>query len=228
VGDANGNPTTVRVIFFGYPGAGKGTQAARLCAHLHLPKISTGDMLRNAISAGTPLGQKAGPLMERGELVPDDLLVELIASRIDDDDCAEGYILDGFPRTLPQAESFELMVGGARSLVFKIDIAREKLLARLSGRRWCPDCQGTFHLENERPRIEGICDRCGSQLIQREDDKAAVVQRRLNDYEAQTRPVVRFYESLGEVYGIDGDRPVDTVSAEIRGLVEAARTASHA
>jgi adenylate kinase len=228
--DEEAQRAPVRVIFLGYPGAGKGTQAARLAKHFGVPKISTGDMLRDAIAEGSELGREAAPLMERGDLVPDRLLIKLIEERIGQDDCARGCILDGFPRTLPQAEGLEGMTFSDRSraIVVKIEVPREQLLQRLSGRRWCPKCQATFHVVSRMPRDEGVCDKCGTRLIQRDDDKETVVARRLSEYDERTQPLVGYYEEKGAVHRIDGNRPMDTVFGEIREIVDAALTQSHA
>jgi len=225
--DASNLGAGVRIVFLGYPGVGKGTQAARLARHLGIPKISTGDMLRDAIRNDTPLGREAAPLMDRGDLVPDELLLRLIAERISQPDCDRGYILDGFPRTLPQATRYEETAASsdARAVVFEITVPRDRLLGRLSGRRWCPGCQATYHLENQPPEREGICDRCGRELIQREDDKESVVARRLHEYDEWTQPVVRYYEKRGDVYKIDGARKVNDVFSEIRKAVETAQLA---
>jgi adenylate kinase len=214
----------VRVIFLGPPGAGKGTQAALLAAHCRIPRISTGDMLRDAISRGTPLGKQAGPLMEKGGLVPDDLLIGIIQERILEPDCRAGFILDGFPRTLNQAEGFEGMVGGditADVLVFSVEVPRDELLKRLSGRRWCPRCQTTYHVFNNPPRVEGICDRDGAQLVQREDDKETAVRRRLAEYDERTAPLIEYYRARARFHRVDGYRPVETVFQDLRGIVEA-------
>jgi len=213
----------VRVIFLGPPGAGKGTQAARLAAHLRVPRISTGDMLRDAIARGTPLGLQAGPLMEKGGLVPDELLIGIIQERILQPDAQDGYILDGFPRTLRQAEGFEIMAGGDETSevhVFSVEVPREELLKRLSGRRWCPTCQTTYHLQNNPPRVDGRCDHDGTALVQREDDKEAVVLRRLSDYDQRTAPLIEYYRQRARFHTVDGYRPVDTVFDQLRGLVE--------
>ena len=164
----------VRVIFLGPPGAGKGTQAARLATHLGVPRISTGEMLRDAIAKKTKLGSEASPLMEKGHLVPDDLLVKMIAERTSEKDCSLGYVLDGFPRTLPQAKGLEQMPGGDPRgfIVFDFEVPRPVLMERLSGRRWCPKCQATFHVVNDPPRKPGVCDKCGTKLVQRDDDTA--------------------------------------------------------
>jgi adenylate kinase len=212
-----------RVIFLGPPGAGKGTQAARLAAYLRVPRISTGDMLREAIAARTPLGQKVGPIMEKGGLVPDDLLIGIIQERLLKPDCARGYILDGFPRTLPQAEGFEHMSQGdvnAQVIVFNVDVPRAELLRRLSGRRWCPTCQATYHVDNNPPRDDCRCDREGTTLIQREDDKETAVARRLAEYDAATAPLIDYYRGRSRFHDINGYRPVDSVFDELKDIVE--------
>jgi adenylate kinase len=212
-----------RFIFLGPPGAGKGTQAARLAAYLHVPRISTGDMLREAIAARTPLGQQVGPIMEKGGLVPDSLLIGIIQERLLKPDCARGYILDGFPRTLPQAEGFEGMIRGdvtAEVMVFNIDVPREELLRRLSGRRWCPTCQATYHVDNNPPKDDCLCDREHTRLIQREDDKETAVTRRLAEYDAATAPLIDYYRSRSRFFDINGYRPVDSVFGELKQIVE--------
>ena len=212
-----------RILFLGPPGAGKGTQAARLAGWLEVPKISTGDMLRESIAQGTPVGKRIAPLMERGELVPDDLLIAMVQERLAQPDCQKGFLLDGFPRTLPQAEGFEHMARGDRTwevLVLDFEVPRAELLKRLSGRRWCPSCQATFHVHNNPPRKDGICDKCGTRLIQREDDKEAVVAHRLEEYDERTRPLIEYYRKRAVFHRIDGFRPVETVFAELRSIVE--------
>jgi adenylate kinase len=214
----------VRVIFLGPPGAGKGTQAARVAAHLGVPRISTGDMLREAIARGTPLGRKVAPLMEKGGLVPDDLLIALISERLQQPDCAKGYILDGFPRTLPQAERLTTMVQGqatADYVVFDVEVPRQELLLRLSGRRWCPTCQSTYHMTYNLPKKDSLCDRDGTALIQREDDKEVAVARRLAEYDERTAPLVDYYRQRSRFNRIDGHRNVDRVFEDLRGILEA-------
>jgi adenylate kinase len=211
------------VIFLGPPGAGKGTQAGLLAAYCRVPRISTGDMLRDAIARETPLGRQAGPLMEKGGLVPDDLLIGIIQERILEPDCRAGYILDGFPRTLAQAEGFEGMVGGdvtADVHVFSVEVPRDELLKRLSGRRWCPTCQTTYHVVNNPPRVEGRCDRDGTALVQREDDKETAVRRRLSEYDQRTAPLIEYYRERARFHRVDGYRPVDTVFQDLRTIVE--------
>jgi len=223
--DLRPDPRT-RVIFLGPPGAGKGTQAARLAGHLRVPRISTGDMLRDAIAQGTRLGRQVAPLIEKGGLVPDELLFGIIQERILMPDCAGGYILDGFPRTLRQAEGFETMKGGDRPAelgVFDVEVPRDELLRRLSGRRWCPRCQATYHVYNNPPRNDSLCDRDGASLIQREDDKETAVARRLAEYAERTAPLIDYYRSRSRFFGIDGCRPVDSVFGDLARILEEVR-----
>lgn len=211
-----------RVIFLGPPGAGKGTQAGRLARHLGIPKISTGDMLRDAIAAGTALGRVAGPLMEKGGLVPDELLTGIIAERLGQPDAAKGYILDGFPRTLRQAEGFEHMKRGdvtSGVYVFNVEVPRDELLKRLSGRRWCPHCQSTYHVDNNPPKDDSLCDKDRTLLIQREDDKETAVARRLAEYDERTAPLIDYYRHRSRFYTVNGYRSPDAVFSELKGLV---------
>jgi adenylate kinase len=212
----------VRVIFLGPPGAGKGTQAAKLAAHLGVPNIGTGEMLRTAIARTTPLGREARPIMERGDLVPDGLLVALVRERIAEPDCGRGFVLDGFPRTLPQARGLEEMTGSdpGRWVVFDFEVPRPVLMLRLSGRRWCPSCQATFHLVNDPPQRPGRCDVCGTALVQREDDRESVVARRLQEYDERTLPLTEYYRTRARMVPVDGNRPMDVVFRELRGAVE--------
>jgi adenylate kinase len=224
---AGANPTFTggpRVIFLGPPGAGKGTQAARLAEHLGIPRISTGDMLRDAIAAGTPVGKQVGPIMEKGGLVPDDLLDKIISERLRMKDAQKGYILDGFPRTLRQAEGFEKMEtahGDVTNDVFvlSIEVPREELLKRLSGRRWCPKCQATYHVYNNPPKDDSLCDNEGAKLIQREDDKEVAVKRRLSEYDERTAPLIGYYTGRSRFSRIDGYRPADVVFDDLLDIV---------
>ncbi len=224
-GSASAKPSlATRIIFLGSPGAGKGTQAARLAAQRGLPRISTGDMLRQAIAEGTPLGKQAGPLMDKGQLVPDDLLVAMIRERVARPDCAAGYILDGFPRTMPQAHGLEDIAGREaqdRFFVFNVEVPQAELMRRLSGRRWCPNCQATYHVHSNPPKQAGVCDKCGTALVQREDDKEAVVAKRLQEYEQRTKPLIDYYRNHARFYSVDGNRAQEVVFAELRSRLEA-------
>lgn len=220
---ADHNGASRRIVLLGPPGAGKGTQAGLLSSRLALPRISTGDMLREAIAARSELGQRVASLMERGQLVPDDLLLGVIQARLAGPDCASGYILDGFPRTLRQAQDFQELVGQqavAELKVADVEVPRAELLRRLSGRRWCPTCQSTYHVDTRRPRQDMRCDRDGSALIQREDDKETAVARRLAEYDERTAPLVDHYRGRSRFRRIDGSRPVEKVFDELRGFVE--------
>jgi adenylate kinase len=212
----------VRVIFLGPPGAGKGTQAARLAAHLQVPKISTGDMLRTAIAQDTAEGRASGPLMHRGNLVPDEVLLKLVGERTRQDDCGRGFVLDGFPRTIGQAHGLERMPGGDPRgfVVFDFEVPRDVLLLRLSGRRWCPACQATYHVLNDPPKREGICDADGVALEQRDDDRESVVAERLRQYDERTFPLIEYYRTRSKMVRVDGNRPMDVVLRDLLGAVE--------
>ncbi len=204
-------------LLLGPPGAGKGTQSAIIARRTGVARISTGEMLRDAIARRTPLGEQAAPLMDNGSLVPDSLLVALIAERVAQPDCTNGFLLDGFPRTVNQAEALDRLIAerAMELVVMNFDVPRAVLLRRLSGRRWCPSCQATYHLETSPPKQEGICDRCRAGLIQRADDRENVVAKRLEAYEVQTVPVIQHYEKRATVHRVDGYRDVNEVFAEI-------------
>jgi adenylate kinase len=215
-----------RIIFLGPPGAGKGTQAARIATFLKVPRISTGDMLRDAIAQGTPLGRQVAPIIEKGGLVPDDLLIGLVGERLSKDDCREGYVLDGFPRTLVQAEGLDRIVGSKDAdtfIVFDVTVPRPELLRRLSGRRWCPTCQSTYHIQSNPPRKDSLCDREGTLLIQREDDKEVAVGRRLSEYDERTAPLIDFYRNRSTFFEVNGDQGPDTVFDTLKGSLEERR-----
>jgi adenylate kinase len=214
-GDNGSGPA--RIIFLGPPGAGKGTQAVRVAAHLGIPRVSTGDILREAVAAGSELGRQAAPLMERGRLVPDELLIGLIGERLLEADAQKGVLLDGFPRTVGQAEAFVRMNGGSRNNddVVLFVLPKEEVLRRLSGRRWCPVCQSTYHIDSKPPKVAGKCDREGADLFQRDDDAEEAVARRLVEYELRTSPLIDFYGASPRFHRIDATGNVDDVYKQI-------------
>lgn len=190
----------MRIILLGEPGAGKGTYSVELVKKFGIPQISTGDMLRSSVKAGTPLGRQAQDYMKKGELVPDSVVIELIHERIQQGDAAKGFILDGFPRTVPQAESLEKMLQGLQirlSAVLKIEVSKATLLKRLTGRRVCTGCGATYNVDTMKPKREGICDKCGKELIQRPDDRPETIENRLIVYQKDTAPLIEFYEKKG-------------------------------
>ena len=197
----------MNIIFLGPPGAGKGTQAQRVCDELKIPQISTGDILRRAIKEETPVGLKAKAYVESGKLVPDEILVEIIKDRLAQDDCKPGYILDGFPRTVPQAEALEKIA--KIDVVVEIAVADEVLVKRLSGRRVCLNCGATYHVSTLGGKT--TCDKCGEELIQRKDDNPETVQNRLNVYHSQTAPLISFYQERGLLKTFDGMQDIDVV-----------------
>ena len=211
----------MRLVLLGAPGCGKGTHSAWMIASLGIPQISTGDMLREAVGAGTELGQKAKGFMDAGKLLPDDVILDLVSERLDAADAAKGFILDGFPRTIPQAEGLgKLLKGRGEALdhVVKIDLAREELIRRLTSRRVCPKCKAVYNVEFKPPKQAGICDACGGEVIQRDDDTAETVTHRLGVYEEQTAPLVAYYEGRGLLIAVDGNAGF----GETRGRLEAA------
>lgn len=208
----------LRTILLGPPGAGKGTQAAKIVEKYKIPHISTGDIFRENIKQGTELGKKDQEYMNKGELVPDSLVVEIATDRLTKDDCKNGFLLDGFPRTVYQAEKLDEFLAGRGSKIDKvIDIAvdKEELMSRLTGRRVCKACGASYHVVNVPPKKEGVCDVCGGPLIQRDDDNAETVANRIEVYEAQTMPLIEYYEKAGNIAHIDGATGLDNVFADI-------------
>lgn len=201
----------MKLVFLGPPGAGKGTQASYVCEKLAIPHISTGDMLRSAIANGTPTGLQAKVFMDAGKLVPDEVLIAMVRERLSAADCANGYLLDGFPRTVAQAEALKGI--SAPDYAVNVDVPDEKLLARLTGRRVCAKCAGTFHVS----QLNGatVCPVCGGELIQRKDDTPETISSRLNVYHTQTAPLIDFYAGEGNLITVDGDQAMDEVTKAI-------------
>ena len=198
----------MKLILLGAPGAGKGTQAENICAKYNIPAISTGNIIRAALANGTEMGLKAKSYMDAGQLVPDEVVIGIIQDRLKEDDCANGFILDGFPRTIPQAQALEDM-GIEIDKVVDIEVPDETITARLSGRRVCEKCANSYHMIYKFPKVEGICDACGGKLIQRKDDAPETVKARLVEYHAMTEPLKDFYANLGKLIIVEGQEKVE-------------------
>lgn len=197
----------MKIIMLGAPGAGKGTQAKMIAEKYSIPHISTGDIFRANIKEGTELGKKAKTYMDKGELVPDELVVDLVVDRVAKDDAANGYVLDGFPRTIPQAEALDAAldnIGEKVDFAIDVDVPDENIVKRMSGRRACVGCGATYHIEHVPPKKEGICDKCGGELILRDDDKPETVLNRLSVYHEQTQPLIEYYTKKGILKTVDG------------------------
>lgn len=214
----------MKIIMLGAPGAGKGTQAKKLAAKYGIPHISTGDIFRANIKNCTELGKKAKVYMDQGLLVPDELVVDLVVDRFKASDCEKGYVLDGFPRTIPQAKALdEALVKNKDAVEFAInvDVPDGDIISRMAGRRACVNCGGTYHLVTIPPKKEGICDVCGKELILREDDKPETVEKRLKVYHEQTQPLIDYYQDKNILKSVDGTKNLETVFEEIIKIVEA-------
>ena len=208
----------MKIIMLGAPGAGKGTQAKKIAAKYAIPHISTGDIFRANIKNNTELGQKAKTYMDKGELVPDELVVDLIMDRFKEADCANGYVLDGFPRTIPQAEALDKALsanGESVDYAVNVEVPDENIINRMSGRRACVGCGATYHIQFKPTKVEGICDACGEKLILRDDDKPETVKNRLSVYHEQTQPLIEYYSGKGVLKEVDGTQPMDDVFAAI-------------
>ena len=208
----------MKIIMLGAPGAGKGTQAKQIAAKYNIPHISTGDIFRANIKNGTELGKKAKTYMDKGLLVPDELVVDLVVDRVADKDCENGYVLDGFPRTIPQAEALDAALaknGDKMEYAINVEVPDENIVKRMSGRRACVACGATYHIEHIPPKTEGICDTCGKELILRDDDKPETVLNRLNIYHEQTQPLIDYYNTKGILKEVDGTKDMADVFSEI-------------
>lgn len=204
----------MKIVMLGAPGAGKGTQAKRIAAKYEIPHVSTGDILRANVKGETELGKKAKEFMDQGLLVPDELVIDMLMDRIAQQDCTKGYILDGFPRTIPQAESLEAALGkqgDKLDYAIDVDVPDESIVKRMGGRRACLGCGATYHVEFNPTKEEGICDVCGEKLILRDDDKPETVQKRLDVYHDQTQPLIDFYKKAGILKTVDGTMEMDRV-----------------
>lgn len=215
----------MRLVLLGAPGSGKGTQGMRIARTHAIPQVSTGDILRAEIAAGTPLGAKAAQFVGKGLLVPDDVVLSMMKERLKKPDVKVGFVLDGFPRSIPQAEGLTVLLAAFAAdldAVIKLDVSKRVLLERMTGRWVCgSNCGAVFNLRSNPPQKEGVCDRCGGRLVQREDDTEETVRKRLNVYEASTAPLIDFYDSRGILMIVDGEGTLDEVTARIeRGLAE--------
>lgn len=214
----------MKIIMLGAPGAGKGTQAKRIAEKYTIPHISTGDIFRANIKNGTELGQKAKQYMDQGLLVPDELTCDLVMDRIQQDDCKNGFVLDGFPRTIPQAEALDealTKIGQKMDYAIDVDVPDENIVNRMGGRRACLSCGATYHVEFNPTKQEGICDACGAQTVLRDDDKPETVQKRLSVYHDQTQPLIDYYSRQGILKSVDGTQPMEAVFDAIVGILGA-------
>lgn len=214
----------MKIIMLGAPGAGKGTQAKRIAEKYSIPHISTGDIFRANIKNGTDLGKKAKEYMDQGLLVPDELTCDLVMDRIQQDDCKNGFVLDGFPRTIPQAEALDAAlgkIGQKMDFAVDVDVPDENIVNRMGGRRACLSCGATYHVEFNPTKAEGICDACGAQTVLRDDDKPETVQKRLTVYHDQTQPLIDYYKKQDILKSVDGTQPMDSVFDAIVGILGA-------
>ena len=214
----------MKIIMLGAPGAGKGTQAKKIAGKYQIPHISTGDIFRANIKNGTELGNKAKSYMDQGMLVPDELTCDLVVDRIAQEDCANGYVLDGFPRTIPQAEALEAALdkrGEKIDYAINVEVPDENIINRMGGRRACLACGCTYHVQYNPPKEEGICDVCGAKLVLRDDDKPETVKKRLDGYHEQTQPLIDFYKKAGVLKEVDGTQDMDAVFQAITEILGA-------
>jgi adenylate kinase len=215
--------TLMRIVLLGAPGAGKGTQAKMLIEKYKIPQISTGDILRAAVAAGTPLGKEAKAIMERGELVPDKIVLGLVEERLKQDDCKNGFILDGFPRNTAQAEALDKLLNDLKmplDSALSVDVPKEDLMKRLTGRRTCKNCQQMYNIYYSPPKKEGVCDKCGGELFQRDDDKEETIRKRLDVYEAQTAPLIDYYKKKGILKSVSGVGDIKDIFNKVCAILE--------
>jgi len=212
----------MKIIMLGAPGAGKGTQAKKMAARYHIPHISTGDIFRANLKEGTELGTKAKEYMDKGLLVPDSLTLELIMDRFSRDDCKDGYVLDGFPRTIPQADALTkaLAANGEKiDFAINVEVPDEDIIKRMSGRRACISCGGTYHVVHAPTKVENVCDACGGELVLRDDDRPETVSKRLDVYHEQTLPLIEYYGRQGVLENVDGTKELNDVFEDILGII---------
>ncbi len=213
----------MRLVLLGAPGAGKGTQAKKLIEKYSIPQISTGDILRKAVADGTPLGKEAKSYMDKGELVPDSVVIGIIRERLKENDCKKGYILDGFPRNVAQAKALDDMLKSLNSpldFAISIDVSFDELMKRLTGRRTCKKCGQMYNIYFTPPKKNGVCDKCGGELYQRDDDKEETIRKRLQVYEAQTAPVIGYYKEKGILKSVPGTGSIDDIFNKIISILE--------
>lgn len=210
----------MKIILLGAPGAGKGTQAEVICEHLSIPTISTGNIIREALKSGTEMGRKAKSFMDAGQLVPDEIVIGIIKERLAKNDCEGGFILDGFPRTIPQAEALDMM-GIIINKVIDIEVPDDKIVLRMSGRRVCEKCGASYHLLYKKSAVEGVCDKCTGTLVQRKDDHPDTVKERLKIYHAETEPLKSYYEKQGKLVVVNGQEEVEETTRLTLAALEA-------
>jgi adenylate kinase len=212
----------MRLVLLGAPGAGKGTQAKKLIEKYGMPQISTGDLLRAAVAAGTPLGKEAKSFMDKGELVPDSVVLGMVEERLKQDDCKKGYILDGFPRNTAQAEALDKMLANLNmslTAALSVDVPFEDLMKRLTGRRTCKSCGQMYNVYFKAPAKEGVCDKCSGELFQRDDDKEATIKKRLEVYSSQTEPLIGYYKNKGILKSVSGTGSIDEIFKKVTGIL---------